>query len=113
MLTKCYIIFPLGAFNRNLRNEIKKWFKVYFYDLGIPNAVIGNFSPIGSRADAGHLWENYLIMERIKFNVNRPFPPRQFFWRTMAPNRHEIDFLEKADGKLSGTIHFRVPYPSC
>ena len=100
LLAKCYIVHPLGAFSRNLRNEIKKGFKVYFYDLGIRNAVIGNFSPIASRSDAGHMWENYLIMERVKLNANRPFPPRQFFWRTMAPKSNEIDYLEEADGKL-------------
>lgn len=100
LLAKCYILHPLGAFSRNLRNEIKKGFKVYFYDLGIRNAVIGNFSPIGSRTDAGHIWENYLVMERVKRNANQPFPPRQFFWRTMAPNSQEIDYLEEADGKL-------------
>lgn len=100
LLTKCYIVHPLGAFSRNLRNEIKKGFKVYFYDLGIRNAVIGNFSPIASRSDAGHMWENYLIMERVKLNANSPFPPRQFFWRTMAPKSNEIDYLEEADGKL-------------
>jgi len=100
LLAKCYIVHPLGAFSRNLRNEIKKGFKVYFYDLGIRNAVIGNFSPISSRSDAGHMWENYLIMERVKLNANRPFPPRQFFWRTMAPKSNEIDYLEEADGKL-------------
>ena len=100
LLAKCYIVHPLGAFSRKLRNEIKKGFKVYFYDLGIRNAVIGNFSPVASRSDAGHLWENYLIMERVKLNANRPFPPRQFFWRTMAPKSNEIDYLEEADGKL-------------
>ena len=100
LLAKCYIVHPLGAFSRNLRNEIKKGFKVYFYDLGIRNAVIGNFSPLASRADAGHMWENYLVMERVKLNANRPFPPRQFFWRTMAPKSNEIDYLEETDGKL-------------
>ena len=100
LLAKCYIVHPLGAFSRKLRNEIKKGFKVYFYDLGIRNAVIGNFSPLASRPDAGHMWENYLIMERVKSNANLPFPPREFFWRTMAPQSHEIDYLEEAEGKL-------------
>ena len=100
LLAKCYIVHPLGAFSRNLRNEIKKGFKVYFYDLGIRNAVIGNFSPLASRPDAGHMWENYLIMERVKSNANLPFPPKEFFWRTMAPQSHEIDYLEEAEGKL-------------
>ena len=91
---------PLGAFSRNLRNEIKKGFKVYFHDLGIRNAVIDNFSPLDSRADAGHMWENYLIMERMKRNVNQAFPPHPYFWRTMAPQSHEIDYLEESNGKL-------------
>ena len=101
LLAKCYVIYPLGAFSRNLRNEIKKGIKIYFYDLGIRNAVIGNFSPLGSRTDAGHMWENYLIMERVKRNVNRPFAPHPFFWRTTAPENHEIDYLEEENGKLS------------
>ncbi len=100
LLSKCYVIHLLGAFSRNLRNEIKKGFKVYFYDLGIRNAVIGNFSPLDTRTDAGHIWENYLIMERVKLNFNRQFPSRQFFWRTMAPQSHEIDYVEEANGKL-------------
>ena len=75
LLSKCYIIHEVGAFSRNLWNEIKKGFKVFFYDLGIRNAVIGNFSPLDSRDDVGHLWENYLIMERVKLNANRPSPP--------------------------------------
>ena len=100
LLTRCYIVYPLGAFSRNLRNEIRKGFKVYFCDLGIRNAVINNFSPLASRTDAGPMWENYLIMERIKLNVNRPFPPRPFFWRTRAPESREIDYLEESDGRL-------------
>lgn len=100
LLARCYIVHPLGAFSRNLRSEIKKGFKIYFYDLGIRNAVIGNFSPLASRTDAGPMWENYLIMERIKLNINRPFPPRPFFWRTRMPESREIDYLEESDGQL-------------
>ena len=100
LLTKCYVVFPLTAFSRNLRNEIKKGCKIYFCDLGIRNAVIGNFSPLSSRTDAGAMWENYLVAERLKRNVNRPFPPRPYFWRTAAPASHEIDYLEEADGRL-------------
>ena len=100
LLARCYIVHPLGAFSRNLRNEIKKGFKIYFYDLGIRNAVIGNFSPLASRTDAGPMWENFLIMERIKLNINRPFPPRPFFWRTRMPESREIDYLEESDGQL-------------
>lgn len=100
LLAKCYIVFPLKAYSGNLRNEIKKGLKIYFYDLGIRNAVINNFSPLASRADAGGMWENYLILERLKHLINRPFRPRSFFWRTRAPLNQEIDYLEAADGKL-------------
>jgi len=100
LLSKCYIVFPLKAYSRNLRNEIKKGLKIYFYDLGIRNAVINNFSPLSSRADAGGMWENYLIAERLKRHINQPFHPHSFFWRTCAPLNQEIDYLEEADGKL-------------
>lgn len=100
LLTKCYVVYPLGAFSGNLRNEIKKGCKVYFYDLGIRNAVIGNFSPLTARTDAGHMWENYLVMERMKRNSNRPFPPRPFFWRTQSPKSQEIDYVEEEAGQL-------------
>ncbi len=100
LLTKCYVVYPLGAFSGNLRNEIKKGCKVYFYDLGIRNAVIGNFSPLTARTDAGHMWENYLVMERMKRNSNRPFPPRSFFWRTQSPKSQEIDYVEEEAGQL-------------
>lgn len=100
LLAKCYIVFPLGAYSNNLRNEIKKGFKIFFCDLGIRNAVINNFTPLDSRHDAGGMWENYLILERLKKNLNQPFPPRSFFWRTMAPQNHEIDYLEEAQGQL-------------
>ena len=100
LLSKCYIIFPLRAYSRNLRNEIKKGVKIYFYDLGIRNAVINNFSPLSSRTDAGGMWENYLILERLKRNTNQPFHPHPFFWRTQAPLNQEIDYLEESNGKL-------------
>lgn len=101
LLTQCYVVFPLKAFSRNLRNEIKKGLKVYFYDLGIRNAVINNFSPISSRTDAGGMWENYLVLERLKRNINQPFRPHSFFWRTRAPLNQEIDYIEESDGILN------------
>ena len=100
LLSKCYIVFPLRAYSRNLRNEIKKGIKIYFYDLWIRNAVINNFSPLARRTDAGGMWENYLILERLKRNINRPFRPHAFFWRTQAPMNQEIDYLEEGNGKL-------------
>ena len=101
LMAKAYIVFPLGAYSRNLRNEIKKGFKIYFWDLGIRNAVINNFSPLASRTDAGGMWENYLVAERLKRDVNLPFPPHRYFWRTRAPQNREIDYLEEVDGRLS------------
>ena len=68
LLEKTYIIFRLNGLNRNVRNEIKKGKKIYFYDNGIRNAIIGNFLPLTSRTDNGALWENFLVSERIKYN---------------------------------------------
>ncbi len=68
LLEKCYVIFRLNAFNRNLRTELKKSKKIYFYDNGIRNAVIQNFAPLSLRQDTGALWENFFISERIKAN---------------------------------------------
>ena len=93
LLEKAYVIFSLPAFSRNARAEIRKGRKIYFYDLGIRNAVLGNFVPVQSRTDIGGLWENYLIVERIKLHCNTPFPPRRFFWRTAEQN--EVDYLEE------------------
>ena len=85
----------LALTHSSYANEIKKGKKIYFYDLGIRNAVMGNFSRIESRTDKGGLWENYLILERLKNTLNQPFPPQRFFWRTTAPQSKEIDYLEK------------------
>ncbi len=101
LLTKCYVVFPLGAYSKNLRNEIKKGFKIFFCDLGIRNAVINNFTPLDSRNDSGGMWENYVILERLKKNQNQPFPPRPFFWRTMAPQSHEVVYIEVALGQIN------------
>lgn len=100
ILQKCYIVFKVGAYSRNLRNEIKKRYKVYFFDLGIRNAVIGNFLPIAARTDAGHLWENYLILERLKKQANIPFPAKYYFWRTVGKGGKEIDYLEESADAL-------------
>ncbi|MCQ2379876.1 MAG: DUF4143 domain-containing protein [Victivallaceae bacterium] len=100
LLVKCYVVFPLTAYSGNLRNEIKKGMKIHFHDLGIRNAVINNFSPMSSRSDAGGMWENHLIMERLKRNAVLPAGPRPFFWRTCAPACSEVDYLEETDGKL-------------
>lgn len=99
LLEKTYVIFTLPAFSRNARKEIRKNRKIFFYDLGIRNAVLGNFVPLASRTDLGGLWENYLILERIKLQCNQPFPPRHYFWRTT--DQKEVDYLEESNDTLS------------
>nr|WP_238763908.1 ATP-binding protein [Maribellus maritimus] len=99
LLEKAFIIFQLNALNRNIRNEIKKGKKIYFYDNGIRNALIGNFQQFELRTDKGALWENFIISERIKkLNYNQ-FYGNYYFWRTFR--QQEIDFIEEADGKFS------------
>lgn len=98
LLKKAFVIFELPAFSRNLRNEIKKGKKIYFYDCGIRNAVINNFKPMVSRADTGALWENFVIAERIKFLNNNEREAKHFFWRTTQ--QQEIDLIEESDDGL-------------
>lgn len=98
LLEKAFIIFRLRSFGRNVRNEIKKSRKIYFYDNGVRNAILGNFSALDSRTDAGALWENFFIAERIKFlHYNRIYANR-YFWRTTQ--QQVIDYVEETDGKL-------------
>jgi predicted AAA+ superfamily ATPase len=99
LLEQTFVIFRLNAYNRNVRNELKKSKKIYFYDNGIRNAIINNFLPLGSRNDAGALWENYLISERIKLLSYNMKNSRYFFWRTTQ--QQEIDYLEEENGQLS------------
>jgi uncharacterized protein len=101
LLEKCYLIFQLGAFNRNLHNEIKKGRKIYFYDNGIRNAIIKNFNPIGLRQDTGALWENYLMSERRKYNTYNKQFVNSYFWRTHA--QQEIDYIEESGGIITAT----------
>lgn len=93
-LEKAFVVFRLPAFSRNLRNELKKSKKVYFFDTGVRNALIGDFRPLASRTDAGHLFENYLIAERMKNNALRERDVQSFFWRTKGEGSKEIDYLE-------------------
>ncbi len=99
LLEKCYVIFKLGALSRNLRNELKKSKKVYFYDNGIRNAVLQNFAPTSLRADVGALWENFFISERIKKNHYDRSYAKSYFWRTAS--QQEIDYVEELDGQFS------------
>jgi uncharacterized protein len=98
-LEQAYIIFRMEALSRNVRNEIKKGRKIYFYDNGIRNAILSNFQPVASRTDAGILWENFIISERFKFLSNKDIDFKRFFWRTTQ--QQEIDYIEETEGKLS------------
>ncbi|MDR3246192.1 MAG: ATP-binding protein [Prevotellaceae bacterium] len=98
LLEKVFVIFRLPAFSRNLRQELKKSRKIYFYDNGIRNALINNFQPLALRNDVGALWENYLISERKKHNEYKQFYAKTYFWRTHT--MQEIDYIEEHDGKL-------------
>jgi hypothetical protein len=88
----------LGAFSQNARNEIKQGRKIYFYDNGIRNAVIGNFSPLPKRTDKGALWENFLVSERLKYLGNNEMERKSWFWRTTQ--QQEIDYIEEVEDKL-------------
>lgn len=93
LLEKTFVIFSVGGFSRNLRNEVTKSRKWYFYDVGVRNAVIDNFKPIAERNDVGFLWENFLIAERQKSNAYKKIIAHPYFWRTY--NRVEIDYIEE------------------
>jgi len=99
LLEKSLIIFRLRSFSRNARNEIKKSRKIYFYDNGIRNAIISNFSSINSRVDKGALWENYFIAERMKYLHYNKIYAKRYFWRTTQ--QQEIDYLEELNGKIT------------
>ena len=96
LLEKCFIIFRLYAFSRNLRNELKKSRKIYFYDNGVRNAVLQNFTPLALRNDTGALWENFFISERLKANHYAGRYVKSYFWRTKS--QQEIDYIEEGDG---------------
>ncbi len=100
LLEKSFVIKRLYSFKRNLRDEIRGNFKIYFYDLGVRNYLINNFNPLEIRSDAGALFENFFVMERIKYhhNATNRIPPI-YFWRTYQ--QQEIDFLEERDGALN------------
>ena len=99
LLEKCFIIFKLSGFSRNLRTELKRAKKFYFYDNGIRNAILQNFAPLALRQDTGALWENFFISERIKANQYAGRYVNSYFWRTNQ--QQEIDYIEEADGQFS------------
>ena len=99
LLEKCYIIFRLDGFSRNLRTELKRAKKFYFYDNGIRNAILQNFAPLSLRQDVGALWENFFISERVKANQYAGRYVNSYFWRTSQ--QQEIDYIEECDGQFS------------
>jgi predicted AAA+ superfamily ATPase len=99
LLEKCFVVFRLESFSRNMRNEIKKGKKIYFYDNGVRNAVISNFAPLELRTDVGALWENLMVSERVKRNSYAGSYAQLYFWRTH--DQKEIDLVEEQDGVLS------------
>ena len=99
LLEKCFIIFKINGLNRNVRNELKKSKKIFFYDNGIRNALIQSFSPLNLRNDAGALWENFFISERLKFNNYHSRFTKMYFWRTQL--QQEIDLVEDREGKIT------------
>lgn len=100
ILEKAFVIFRVGSFSRNLRNELKKSNKIYFYDLGVRNALVNNFSMIESRTDQGQLWENFIIAERLKFLYFKRRRVNFWFWRTS--DQAELDWIEEENGELRG-----------
>lgn len=100
LLEKAYVIFRLYPFSRNLRSEINQKVKIYFYDVGVRNALINNFNSLDLRGDCGFLFENYFIAEMIKQNINKLYKSNFYFWRTYT--QKEIDLIEEREGKLFG-----------
>jgi len=98
LLEQSFVLFRLPSLSRNARNEIKKGRKIYFYDNGIRNSILKNFSPLALRNDTGALWENFLLAERIKRNAYTDYFCNNYFWRTTT--QQEIDYVEDANGKL-------------
>lgn len=99
LLEQSYIIFRLGSFSRNLRNELKFARKIYFWDCGVRNAVIGNYQMLESRTDTGALFENYIVAERLKKLRYEKSYAKSYFWRSKT--KQEIDYIEEIDGQLS------------
>lgn len=100
LLSKVFVIYKVTGFSRNLRKEITKSNRWYFYDNGIRNGIINNFSLLENRTDVGNLWENYLASERIKHQNYTQKSVSNYFWRTY--DQQELDWLEEQNGQLNG-----------
>ncbi len=100
LLEKTFVVFRVDGFSRNLRTEVSKSSRYYFVDNGVLCSVQNNYSPVQNRGDVGALWENWLAMERVKYNVYHETFNQIHFWRTYA--RQEVDFVEVGNGKVTG-----------
>ena len=98
LLEQVFVVFRLGTISKNERNEISTKKKIYFYDNGIRNALLGNFAPMATRQDVGALWENFLMNERKKLLNYNGFHGRTYFWRNKQ--QAEVDYVEEIDGKI-------------
>jgi hypothetical protein len=100
VLQQGYVVFKLGSYSNNIRNEIKKNKKIYFYDNGVRNTVLGNYNSLSLRQDTGALWENFLMAERVKQNKYKSSLAKMYFWRTQQ--QQEVDLVESNAGKITG-----------
>jgi uncharacterized protein len=107
ILEKSFVIFRLSAFSSNLRSEISRKCKYYFYDIGVRNAIVSQFNELNLRNDVGQLWENFVFMERQKYNTYNENYGRTYFWRNYAKN--EIDLIENRDGQI---FSYEIKYSS-
>ena len=98
LLEKSFIVFRLSGFSRNLRKEVGKRDKIYFWDLGVRNCIIQNFASLTIRNDVGEMWENLMVTERIKYLSNNQLNANSYFWRTYTGA--EIDYVEEKNGEL-------------
>lgn len=105
LLTKVFVIYRVEGYSRNLRKEISKSPRYYFWDNGIRNMLIANFNDLSLRNDVGQLWENYIISERIKLQQYQGWPSNNYFWRTY--DQQEIDWIEERDG---GIFAYEIKY---
>ncbi|MFP4673769.1 MAG: ATP-binding protein, partial [Opitutales bacterium] len=107
VLEQAFVVFRLPPFSRNLRNELKRMRKVYFWDVGLRNALINNLNPVDLRTDLGGLWENFVIVERLKALQNARRDVRAYFWR--SHQRQEVDYVEESESGLLAAEIKRKP----
>ncbi|HOO84321.1 MAG TPA: DUF4143 domain-containing protein, partial [Prolixibacteraceae bacterium] len=108
LLEKSFIVFRLSGFSKNLRKEISKRDKIFFWDTGVRNCLINNFAPLDMRTDKGALWENFIIAERLKYLSNNNMQLTPYFWRIYTGA--EVDYVEEKNGVLTA---YEVKFSKC